>query len=71
MTFELASALTDDIEEMARSWQSSLQSYDIWQASMRDVSREDELAFYVEALELRSKKPGTVFTKLLTVKRSK
>jgi hypothetical protein len=30
---------------------------------MRDACPEDEHAFYVEALELRFKKPGTVFTK--------
>jgi hypothetical protein len=65
MTFELAPAVTDDVEEMARIWQSSFQLYDIWQASMRDASSEDELAFYVEALEMRFKKPGTVFTKII------
>jgi hypothetical protein len=32
---------------------------------MRDASPEDELAFYIEALELRFKKPGTVFTKVV------
>jgi hypothetical protein len=37
MTFELAPAVTDDVEEMARIWQSSFQLYDIWQASMRDA----------------------------------
>jgi hypothetical protein len=65
MTFELAPAVTDDVEKMARIWQSSFQLYDIWQGSMRDASLEDELEFYVEALEMRFKKPGTVFTRIV------
>ena len=65
MTFEPVLALTDDIEEMARIWQSSFQSYDIWQASMRDTFPEDELAFYLEGLRKRFKKPSSIFTKIV------
>jgi hypothetical protein len=64
MTFELAPAVEADIPPLAQIWQSSFRSYDIWAASMRNVSSDDELLFYNKALAARLKLPSTVLTKM-------
>ncbi|KAH8748537.1 hypothetical protein F5882DRAFT_422027 [Hyaloscypha sp. PMI_1271] len=64
MAFDLSPAIEANIPELAQIWQSSFRSYDIWAASMRNVSSEDELAFYTKALTVRMKLPNTVVTKI-------
>jgi len=64
MAFDLAPAVEADIPALAQIWQSSFRSYDIWDASMRNVSSEDELAFYYKALSSRLGKLNHVVTKI-------
>jgi len=64
MAFDLSPAIEANIPELAQIWQSSFRSYDIWAASMRNVSSKDELAFYTKALTVRMKLPNTVVTKI-------
>jgi hypothetical protein len=64
MAFDLEPAVEADIPEMAQIWQSSFRSYDIWAASMRNVSSEDELTFYNKALAGRMKLRNILLTKI-------
>jgi len=64
MAFDIGPAVEADIPEMAQIWQLSFRSYDIWAASMRNVSHEDEMTFYHKALEGRIKMPNNVTTKI-------
>jgi len=64
MAFDLLPAVQADIPAMAQIWQSSFRSYDIWLASIRNVSPEDEIGFYNKALDRRFKQPNSVFTKI-------
>jgi len=65
MAFGLELAVPADIEAMVQIWYFSFRSYDIWLAAMRNVTPEDEKAFYTKALTKRFEKPNRGFMKIV------
>jgi hypothetical protein len=65
--FHHSPATPADIPTLAQLFYTSFLTYDVWAASMRDVSEEGQLSFLTQILARRFDDPGALVTKAVEV----